>query len=682
MIVSWAWRLQTTPTLIPSNHFIMPPHLSSAVIRLILLLIATANISRAESPQLLPLETFFAESDRFAEALSPCGTKVAYLGPDNRAITSLWWVSTETPEKPHIIRLPESASTTAFFWVGTDSLLCQSKRLNDRARLFLTNLDLPDPGKPREILPEEARTIQLVGFVPSDEPSILISLAETPTAFPDLYRVCLAPGAAPTKVATNHHEIHTWAWDSRGTPVAGLRWIDTGAKELLRLDGEEMRIVLHVAPTDDLRLITASPDGTRVLVLTDDEADLTHLAWLDLATGSRQKFGIDPLGKVDLGAVLIESGDVLAVGHTDESTRWLAHEPAFSPLLESIKSLAKDHHMQLLGVDNSKQRVLFKSYSARDPGTVLLHDSLDGTTSELWQERPGTDPASMSETRSLTYLARDGHPIPAFLTLPNHGHAPWPLVVFPHGGPRVRTEPGFDGRVQFLANRGYAVLQPNFRGSRGYGKAFMNAGDGQWGTGVMQTDITDGVDHLVREGVVEAKRIAIFGGSYGGYAALAGLAFEPDRYAAGICLFGISDLLAYATHHPLEWQAYVGDTIRRLADPATPEGRRHLMDRSPAHHATAFRAPLLIYHGLQDHLLPPIHACRMIDALRSKGKSVESLFAPDESHGFARPESEMAVYRAIEVFLHQYLQGHIDCPPPPHILNHLETFQNTARQKP
>jgi dipeptidyl aminopeptidase/acylaminoacyl peptidase len=163
--------------------------------------------------------------------------------------------------------------------------------------------------------------------------------------------------------------------------------------------------------------------------------------------------------------------------------------------------------------------------------------------------------------------------------------------------------------------------------------------------------------------MADPRRIAILGGSYGGYAALAGLAFTPDRYAAGICLFGISDLVDYTTNHPPEWQAFAGDTIRRLGDPSTPQGRATLLDLSPVPHAAAFRAPLLIYHGANDHLIPVTHARRMVDALQQSGKDVEFLLAPDQAHGFSNPEAEMAVYRAIELFLHQHLAGKVGPEP-------------------
>jgi dipeptidyl aminopeptidase/acylaminoacyl peptidase len=380
------------------------------------------------------------------------------------------------------------------------------------------------------------------------------------------------------------------------------------------------------------------------------------------------------MSRVDLEDLLTAGNSILATCYSDDTRRWYAPNSGFASTLEALQNSVGSDSLDILGIDDAVKRVIFKQSSSQDPGTVWMHDVKAGSSRLLWSERPGLDPSSMCESRPIQYTARDGCHIPAYLTLPKEGKAPWPLVVFPHGGPRMRTHAGFDGRVQFLASRGYAVLQPNFRGSRGYGKAFMNAGDGQWGKGVMQNDVTDGVDHLISEGVVDPNRVAIFGGSYGGYAALAGLAFTPDRYAAGICLFGTSDLIDYATQHPLEWQAFAGDTIRRLGDRSMEKGGNTLFDLSPVNHAPSFKAPLLIYHGANDHLIPVTHTRRMVKALQHSGKDVEFLLASDEAHGFSNPESEMAVYRAIELFLHKHLGGKVGPPPAESVTRRLAGF--------
>lgn len=651
-------------------------------IRWVALSLLTAGITLlCVSPQpadasLLPLlESFFAESTRFAERLSPDGSKVAYLGPNESAAINLWIVDVEKPENPLQISIENRHSVRSFFWISNNSLLWQSADPGGKTRIYFKNLQ---NGGVRDILPDEKRTIHLQGVVSSGNPSILVNLSDDSKAFPDLYRVSLRENEAPVLAYTNPHQIITWAWDELGTPVAGVRWSDTGAKELLSLHGDSAHVVFRAEPADDLRLLMASSDGTRALVITDRDSNFTHAEWICLKTGTRAKFGMDPMSRVDLESLLTSGSSILAACYSDHTHRWQALDSGFSSTLEALQNSVSPHSLDILGIDDSGKRVLFKQFSSQEPGTVWLHDVKTGSRRMLWTERPGLDPSSMCETRPIQYKARDGTRIPAYLTLPKEGKAPWPLVVFPHGGPRMRTYFGFDGRVQFLASRGYAVLQPNFRGSCGYGKAFMNAGDGQWGKGVMQHDVTDGVDHLIREGLADSRRIAIFGGSYGGYAALAGLAFTPDRYAAGICLFGISDLVDYATNNPPECQAYAGDTTRRLGDPTTEAGRKVLYDLSPVNHAPSFKAPLLIYHGANDNLIPFTHARRTVEALQQSDKDVEFLLASDEAHGFSNPESEMAVYRAIELFLHQHLGGKIGPFPRKSVIDRLSKFRQAG----
>ena len=639
-----------------------------------------ANTSPAATPDRLPtLEQFFAESARFAESLSPDGKLVAYLGPDTQGTNRLWVVATSNPDKPLRISSANGPAATVYFWLGNGDILWQVTGSNGNPRFFLGR-----PGQDattREILAGEKRIVSLAGVVDSANPCILVGLAESPSAFPDLFRVRLDGNDPPEPVCTNRHRIITWAWNADGMPVAGLRWTDDGAKEIINLGDGTGTVVFHAKAGDDARLLWATGDGSRVVILTNRDANLTRIESIELATGNRTVMAADPLGRVDVEQVVTSADEeVLAVGYSDERVRWQVLVPIFNKLIDIVNALPDAGNMVCLGIDAGKERFLLKRSSDRDPGTVFLYDASSNHLRMLWRDRSEMNRAALCETKALQYAARDGTKIPAFLTVPLDSKPPWPLVVFPHGGPRMRTSPGFDGRVQFLASRGYAVLQPNFRGSRGYGKAFMNAGDGQWGKGIMQRDITDGVGHLISTGMADRGRVAILGGSYGGYAALAGLAFTPDLYAAGVCLFGISDLSAYAAFAPTEWQPFAGDTVRRLGDPSTAAGRAVLDDLSPVNHAALVKAPLLIYHGLNDHLIPVEHTRHMVKALKEAGKPVTCLLAPDETHGFSNPQSEMAVYRAIEVFLNAHIGGLVGPIPTAPVGRRLDWFRASGLQ--
>jgi dienelactone hydrolase len=259
--------------------------------------------------------------------------------------------------------------------------------------------------------------------------------------------------------------------------------------------------------------------------------------------------------------------------------------------------------------------------------------------------------------KPVRFKSSDGLEVPAYLTLPKGVTARnLPGIVFPHGGPWARDEWGYNGYAQFLANRGYAVLQPNFRGSTGYGKKFLNAGNLEWGQ-KMQDDLTWGAKYLVAQGIADPKRIGIMGGSYGGYATLAGVAFTPDLYAAAIDVVGPSNLITLLESIPPYWEAGRKVFTRRMGDPSTPEGRAQLERQSPLNSANKIKTPLLVVQGANDPRVNKAEADQIVVALRDRGFPVEYIVAPDEGHGFARPVNNMAMFAAAEKFLAKHLGG-------------------------
>lgn len=258
---------------------------------------------------------------------------------------------------------------------------------------------------------------------------------------------------------------------------------------------------------------------------------------------------------------------------------------------------------------------------------------------------------------SIRYPSSDGLEIQAYLVMPKgFGDKNLPLVVVPHGGPWARDYWGYNSYAQFMANRGYAVMMPNFRGSTGFGKSFLNAGNQQWGD-LMQDDITWGVNYLVDQGIADPERVAIFGGSYGGYATLAGVAFTPDLYAAGVSFVGPSNLITLLNSIPPYWEAARVVFHLRMGDPATPEGEAQLIRQSPLFSADKIVAPLLVVQGDNDPRVKTPESDQIVVALRERGFPVEYINAPDEGHGFARPVNNMAFVAAMEKFLAKHVGG-------------------------
>ncbi|HSH26828.1 MAG TPA: alpha/beta fold hydrolase, partial [Wenzhouxiangella sp.] len=257
----------------------------------------------------------------------------------------------------------------------------------------------------------------------------------------------------------------------------------------------------------------------------------------------------------------------------------------------------------------------------------------------------------------IRYQVRDGMEIPAYLTTPKGVERKnLALVALIHGGPWSRDTWGYDALAQFLANRGYAVLQPNFRGSTGYGKAFLNAGNNEWGD-AMQHDITDGVKHLIEQGLVDPERVCIMGGSYGGYATLAGMTFTPDLYACGVDIVGPSNLITLLNSIPPYWGPIRKIFLQRMGDPGTEEGKARLERQSPLNHADKIAAPLLVIQGANDPRVKQAESDQIVVAMREAGLPVEYIVAPDEGHGFRGRENRLAMFARTEEFLAAHLGG-------------------------
>jgi dienelactone hydrolase len=287
---------------------------------------------------------------------------------------------------------------------------------------------------------------------------------------------------------------------------------------------------------------------------------------------------------------------------------------------------------------------------------VYLFDRKKKTTELQYKVRERIPREALSAMESIRYKSSDGLEIPAYLTLPKGAKRPLPLIALPHGGPWGRDQWGYNSMAQYLANRGYAVLQPNFRASTGFGKKFLNAGNGKWGE-TMQDDITYGVKHLIANGSVDPKRVGIMGGSYGGYATLAGVAFTPDLYAAAVAIVAPSNLVTLLDSIPPYWEAMRRSLYSRMADPGTPEGKAQLARQSPLHSAGRIKTPLMVVQGANDPRVNQAESDQIVIALRERSFPVEYLVAPDEGHGFQRPVNNMAMFLAAEKFLAKHLGG-------------------------
>ncbi|HWW76950.1 MAG TPA: S9 family peptidase, partial [Pyrinomonadaceae bacterium] len=307
---------------------------------------------------------------------------------------------------------------------------------------------------------------------------------------------------------------------------------------------------------------------------------------------------------------------------------------------------------------------LIAAASDREPGEMYLFDRRSKKLELQYRVREKLPRASLAETKPVSYKSSDGLEVHAYLTLPK-GLAPknLPTVILPHGGPWARDRWGYDSMSQLLANRGYAVLSPNFRGSTGYGKKFLDAGNRQWGD-KMQDDLTWGAKYLISRGISDPKRIGIMGGSYGGYASLAGVTYTPDLYAAAVAIAAPSNLLSLLEAVPAYWESERIRFYKRMGDPTDAEGKAQLMRQSPLTHADRIKTPLLVVQGANDPRVKKREADQVVVALRDRGFPVEYMVFPDEGHNIARPVNRVAMMAMTEKFLAKYLGGRYQEPTP------------------
>ncbi|HEY5838521.1 MAG TPA: S9 family peptidase, partial [Pyrinomonadaceae bacterium] len=349
--------------------------------------------------------------------------------------------------------------------------------------------------------------------------------------------------------------------------------------------------------------------------------------------------------------------EIILTSYEDERERLYFKDKAIEADYKLLQKQLPGKDIGLGSSTKDERLFLISAYSDTEPGERHLFDRNTKKLTFQYRSREKLNRDQLAPMKAVRYKSSDGLEIPAFLTLPKGVPAKnLPVVIMPHGGPWARDSWGYDTFAQFYANRGYAVLQPNFRGSTGYGKKFIDAGNKQWGD-KMQDDITWGAKYLIAEGIADPKRIGIMGGSYGGYATLAGVTFTPDLYAAAVDYVGPSSLITLLESIPAYWEAFRQIFYQRMGDPNTPEGKAQLERQSPINHANKIKTPLLVVQGQNDPRVTKREADAIVIALRDRGFPVEYINAPDEGHGFAKPVNNMAMIATTEKFLAKFLGG-------------------------
>lgn len=658
--------------------------LLSGVIAVGIFALGFAANCRAQQPPIIDRNAFFGEVQIAGAQISPDGKWISFLKP-YKGVRNIWVKRANEPFSAAKPMSDDAKRPIGGYRWSRDSkylLYVQDNGGDENFNVYAIDPTAavdPATGVPPTRALTNLKGVRTVIFsVPKAKPDIIyIGLNNRDPRFHDLYELHISTGEKKL-VRENTEQIASWLFDNDGDLRAAVKTTPAGDTQILRVDANGFTTIYTCSVFEECGPAGFDPANKRLYLVTNKgDLDLTELELLDMQTGKTEKVESDPQKRVDFGGLTRSDVDfrVLFTTYTDDRDRHYFKDKAFERDWNRLQAKMPGMEVRLGSASADENLWIVIGTSDVEPGVTYLWNRKANTLDLQYRIREEIPRASLSHMQAIRYKSSDGLEIPAYLTLPAGLPAKnLPLVVLPHGGPWGRDFYGFDPFTQFLANRGYAVLQPNFRASTGYGKRFLNAGNGQWGK-LMQDDLTWGVKYLEAQGTVDPKHVGIFGISYGGYATLAGVTFTPNVYAAAVAYSAPANLVTLLNSIPPYWESMRKTLYTRMADPTTDAGRQLLTAESPVAHASAIVTPLLVIQGKNDPRVKPRESQQIVVAVRDNGKPVEYMVAPDEGHGFARPINTLAVVTAMEEFFAKYLGGREQADVPADIQNQLKLLR-------
>ena len=648
---------------------------------LALVLVTRSAAAQTALPPIIDRELLFGDPEISGAQLSPDGKYLSFIKPYH-GTRNLWVKELGAPfASARPMTNDQARPVRNYFWSrdGKYLLYAQDKGGDENYNIYAV-----DPAGPpaagqavpaaRDLTGLKDVQVQIYNVPLTDPNTLYIGLNNRDKAWHDLYRLNLAT-SEKTLVRQNTDRIASWVFDWNDQLRLAARANPDGSTEWLRVEGNQLTPCYKTSIDEQSNVAGFAKDNQHVYLTTNRGAarDLAEIVLLDLATGQEQPYQTDPLRRVDVGGLVLseKTHEPVFVSFEDDRLRRVWKDKAFEQDFANVSRQLPGLDVRPVSNTTDERLWLLSASSATHPSVAYLFDRQTKQLTKQYETYPQLHTAGLADMKVVRYKSSDGLEIPAYLTLPKGVVAQnLPVIVLPHGGPWSRTTYGFSALHQFLANRGYAVLSPNFRASTGYGKQFLNAGNGEWGR-KMQDDLTWGVKYLVAQGIVDPKRVGIMGGSYGGYATLAGVAFTPEVYSAAVAIVAPSNLTTLLNAIPPYWEAGRKQMYARMADPGTPEGRAALDRMSPLGSASKIRTPLLVVQGANDPRVNKAEADQIVVALRDRNYPVQYLLAPDEGHGFARPVNNMAMYAATEKFLAGHLHGRYQASMTPAVAQRL-----------
>jgi dipeptidyl aminopeptidase/acylaminoacyl peptidase len=614
-------------------------------------------------PELIPLPVLFGNPERVMPRISPDGSQLAWIAP-HEGVLNVWLAPISADRgvdwaAARVVTDDTDRGIRHFAWAhdGRHLVYVQDAGGDENWRLY--DVDLPTMQR-RDLTPFDGVQARLIAAEKDFPDQILVGLNKNNPELHDVYRLDLTSGEL-TKELDNPGFIDMVA-DAHLVVRAALQPRPDGSVLLVvrdSADAADWREVLEIPAEDSLTTapVSFSADGRSLLLISSVGTEAAALVRMDLATSATEVLASDPQADVSAVRVDPDTREPQIVTFLRDRSVYRVLDPSVADHVQAIRALHPGD--PAFGHGDDADRVWLATF-VNDTGSAsyYTYDTTTGAARFLFEARPELSKYELAAMEPFAFPARDGLTIHGYLTFPpRQDRASLPTVLFVHGGPWARDVWGFDPHAQWLANRGYLCIQVNFRGSAGYGKTFLNAGDREWGNN-MQHDLSDAVAYAISRGWSDPARIAIMGGSYGGYATLAGAAFTPDLYCCGVDVVGPSNLITLIESVPPYWAPMIAQFHNRVGDPQ--KDRDFLWSRSPLSAADQIRIPLLIGQGANDPRVKQAESEQIVAALEQHGISCDYMLFPDEGHGFAKPENRLKFYAAADTFLSRYLGGRAD----------------------
>ncbi len=598
----------------------------------------------------IPVRDFFKNPEKSGFDLSPNGVYISFLAPYQDRMNI--HVQKIGKDKVQRITSVTERDIAGYFWADDNRLVYMRDNGGDE-NYYLTAIDM-DGNNERVLTRFDNVRTQLIDDLEDFPDEVIIGLNQRNPEFFDAYRLHLKSGEMQM-IAENPGNIVGWLTDHAGALRIALTSDGVNTTLLHReTEDQEFKPLLTTNFKESASPLFFTFDNKNLYSTSNIGRDKSAIVLLETKEGKEvEKIFEHP--EVDVSSLSYSKKRKVLTGiaYTTWKTERAFLDEEAKQRYEWLKSQLGDDEIAITSHNKNEDKFIVRTYSDRTLGSYYFYDQTTQTLEKLIEVSPWLKKEKMAEMKPVTYTSRDGLSIHGYLTLPlGKGADKIPLVVNPHGGPWVRDAWGFNPEVQFLANRGYAVLQMNYRGSTGYGRSFWEASFKQWGL-KMQDDISDGVKYLIDEGIADPEKVAIYGGSYGGYATLAGLTFTPDLYACGVDYVGVSNLFTFMQTIPPYWKPMLEMMYEMVGHPE--EMKEQFDQTSPALQAHKIKAPLLIAQGAKDPRVNQAESDQIVQALRERGVDVDYLVKENEGHGFHNEENRFEFYEEMEKFLAKYL---------------------------